>query len=90
MLQAAYPGEYEITGRNAPETLARLSPTGEWRIGAFEVTRLGDSSGGDSVLYSKLATSQHLVGARIKVDGKVVYDDKPFKAWAAENLGRAN
>lgn len=90
MLEAAFPGEYEIVDRNAPEQLARLSPTGEWRIGAFEVTRLADDSDGeDCLLYSKLQTKRHLVGTRIKVDGKVVHDDKPFNTWAAETLGRS-
>ena len=37
-------------GRNDPEHLARLSPTGEWRVGAFDITRLDD----DALLYSKL------------------------------------
>ena len=64
-------------GRNDPEHLARLSPTGEWRVGAFEITRLDD----DAVLYSKLETKKHLVGTRIKVMGQVIHDDAPFNEW---------
>ena len=65
-------------GRNDPEQLARLSPTSEWRVGAFEITRLDD----DELLYSKLETKRHLVGTRIKVAGSVVHDDGPFNEWA--------
>ena len=74
MLKDRFGDNIVITGRNDPDELARLSETGEWRVGAFEVTRLGD----DELLYSKLETKRHLVGTRIKVDGEVVHDDKPF------------
>ena len=79
MLAGGFGGEDVVGGRNDPEVLARLSPTGEWRVGAFEITNLDDD---DALLYSKLETKRHLVGTRIKVDGKVVHDDKPFNAWA--------
>ena len=65
MLKDRFDGAVVVEGRNDPDTLARLSPTGEWRVGAFEITRLDD----DAVLYSKLETKKHLVGTRIKVMG---------------------
>ncbi len=70
MLKDRFDGAVVVEGRNDPDTLARLSPTGEWRVGAFEITRLDD----DEVLYSKL-------GTRIKVMGQVVHDDGPFNEW---------
>ena len=74
MLDAKYgEGEYPIVGRNAD---------GEPRKGAFEVT----TAGAGELLYSKLATKRHLVGTRIKVDGAVVHDDRPFEAFCAEAL----
>ena len=88
MLQDRFPGEYEIVGRNDPALLARLSPTGSYRAGAFEVTRVGDDGAADDqLLYSKLDTKRHLVGTRIKnAEGEVVHDDRPFDAWVAERL----
>mmetsp|Transcript_16468 Transcript_16468/g.50916 ORF Transcript_16468/g.50916 Transcript_16468/m.50916 type:complete len:88 (+) Transcript_16468:346-609(+) len=83
MLTERFGDEYLVSGRNDPDALARLSPTGAWRVGAFEITNLDDD---DALLYSKLETKRHLVGTRIKVDGKVVHDDKPFDAWVAETL----
>ena len=74
MLRDRFDGAVVVEGRNDPDTLARLSPTGEWRVGAFEITRLDD----DAVLYSKLETKKHLVGTRIKVMGQVIHDDAPF------------
>ena len=74
---ARFDGAVVVEGRNDPDTLARLSPTGEWRVGAFEITRLDD----DAVLYSKLETKKHLVGTRIKVMGQVIHDDGPFNEW---------
>ena len=42
MLRDRFDGAVVVEGRNDPDTLARLSPTGEWRVGAFEITRLDD------------------------------------------------
>ena len=42
MLKDRFDGAVFVEGRNDPDTLARLSPTGEWRVGAFEITRLDD------------------------------------------------
>ena len=78
MLKDRFDGAVVVEGRNDPDTLARLSPTGEWRVGAFEITRLDDD---DAVLYSKLETKKHLVGTRIKVMGQVIHDDGPFNEW---------
>lgn len=62
---------YEITA-NDPAVLAWSSPTGEWRIGAFEVTRLDPRA----LLYSKLEYGRHLV------DNREIFDN-----WAATTLG---
>ena len=78
MLKDRFDGAVVVEGRNDPDTLARLSPTGEWRVSAFEITRLDDD---DAVLYSKLETKKHLVGTRIKVMGQVIHDDGPFNEW---------
>ena len=78
MLKDRFDGAVVVEGRNDLDTLARLSPTGEWRVGAFEITRLDDD---DAVLYSKLETKKHLVGTRIKVMGQVIHDDGPFNEW---------
>ena len=82
MLKDRFGDSVVVVGRNDPDTLARLSPTKEWRVGAFEITDLEN----DVLLYSKLETKRHLVGTRIKVDGKVVHDDGPFNKWVAETL----
>ena len=42
MLKDRFDGAVVVEGRNDPDTLSRLSPTGEWRVGAFEITRLDD------------------------------------------------
>ena len=48
--------------------------------------KLLTTAGAGELLYSKLATKRHLVGTRIKVDGAVVHDDRPFEAFCAQTL----
>ena len=50
MLKDRFDGAVVVEGRNDPDTLARLSPTGEWRVGAFEITRLDDDGAVESIL----------------------------------------
>ncbi len=50
-------GEKFSVALNDAGALAKLSPTGTWRRGAFEVVRTDTGA----VLYSKLATGAHLV-----------------------------
>lgn len=42
---------------NDPEVLSWSSPTGQWRVGAFEVVDLADRA----LLFSKLDGGEHLV-----------------------------
>ena len=64
-------GDACVVSANDPAVLGWSSPTGEWRIGAFEVTDLSSRE----LLYSKLATGAHLVD-----------DREAFDRWVAENF----
>ena len=55
-VEAAHAGKFTVA-LNDPTQLKRLSPSGTWRRGAFEVVRIDTGA----VLYSKLGTGQHLV-----------------------------
>ena len=60
--EAVGPSVAEIKS-NETAFLAKLSPTGTWRVGSFEVV---DVASGE-LLYSKLATGKHLVRHSLEI-----------------------
>lgn len=50
-------GSRVLVKANDSELLTRLSPTGSWRTGSFEIVQVASSQ----KLYSKLETRVHLV-----------------------------
>jgi len=60
---AASHGDRVTVVGNEAGLLARFSPTGTWRRGAFEVVRADNGE----LLYSKVKTGQHLVDDAAKL-----------------------
>lgn len=65
-MASAHGERVAVVGNNA-ELLARFSPTGTWRRGAFEVVRTDTGQ----LLYSKVQTGQHLADDAAKLEAFV-------------------